>query len=148
MTTKKVGGWIFVLWLSVAPVLVAVTTIIVTDIPKIDPLLGTLAPPIKPWLDDLPTSIIPAVLLGAVGWLTIFIPATAKFKTLPALVRVATKRLLISLTLVVLWLGIIAVHLSIVLKYWYAPMIGFPTPAIWVFVLGGVWSVGMILFTI
>jgi hypothetical protein len=148
ITTKKVSGWILVLWLSAAPVLVAITTIVVTDIPKIDPLLGTLAPPINPWLDDLPASFILAVLLGAVGWLTIFITATTKFKTLPALVRVTTEGLLALLTLVVLWLGIITVHLSIVLKYWDAPMIGFPTPAIWVFVLGGIWSVVMILFTI
>ncbi len=84
----KASGWIFVLVTAIAPVLVAAITITQTDIPKTDPLLGNLAPPINPWLDNLPMSIIPATLLGIVGWLIAFIPTRPGFKTSRPLIKV------------------------------------------------------------
>jgi hypothetical protein len=144
----KVGGWIFVLLLTIAPVLVAAITITQTDIPTTNPLLGNLAPPINPWIDDLPVSIIPAVLSGIVGWLIAFIPTRIGFKTSRTLIKIATMGILVSLALVVLWLGIVSAHLWIVLKYWYTPMIGFPIPDLWVLVLGAGWTGGIVLFTL
>ncbi len=143
----KTSGWIFLLLSAMASVLVAAITITQIDIPKTNPHLGNLAPPINPWIDDLPVSIIPATLLGIASWLIAFIPTTPGFKTSRTLIRIATIGILVSLTLVVLRIGIVSVHLWIVLKYWYAPMLGFPITDFLVLILGAGWTGGIVLFT-
>jgi hypothetical protein len=142
---KAIGG-AFALLLAVAPVLVAAITITQTDIPRGQPLLGALASPINPWIDDLPLSLIPAVILGIAGWLVAFMPTRTEVKSSSVLVRAVVVGVLACLAIVLLWLGIVFTHLWIVLKYWYAPMIGFPTPRSWVLLQGAGWTGGIILF--
>ena len=143
----KASGWVFILLLAIAPVIVTAITITQTDIPEINPLLGNLAQPINPWIDDLPVSIIPAALLGTLNWLMAFIPTRTEFKTSRTLIKIATMGILVSLALGVLWLGIVSTHLWIVLKYWYAPMLSFPITDVWVLILGAGWTGGIVLFT-
>jgi hypothetical protein len=142
----KVTGGTFALLLAVAPVLIAAITITQTHVPREDPLLGALASPINPWTDGLFLSLIPAVVLGIVGWLVAFILTRTGFKSLGVLVRVAVVGVLACLAIALLWVGIVFTHLWIVLRYWYAPMVGFPILHSWVLLLGGVWTGGVILF--
>ncbi|MCP4536383.1 MAG: hypothetical protein GY832_04485 [Chloroflexi bacterium] len=142
----KAGNWAFILLLAIAPVIVTAITITQTDISEMNPLLGNLAPPINPWIDDLPVSIIPTVLLATLSWFVAFISTSTGFKTSRILIKVVTMGILVALALGVLWLGIVSTHLWIVLKYRYVPVIGLPIIDFWVWILGTGWTGGIILF--
>ena len=146
--THPCKNWQLILWLALAPVIVSAYTIASTDIPQTDPLLGTLAPPINPWIDDFPISLFPALLLGCTGWLSTFIPAHLRFRTFHSALKWLIMGTLITITLVLLWFSVVFMHLRIVLKYWYEPMIGSPTPKSWVPTFGAIWVVGTLVLGI
>ena len=66
--TRSSKNWQLTVWLALAPIVVSACTIASTDIPRTNPFLGALAPPVNPWIDDFPISLIPALFLGGTGW--------------------------------------------------------------------------------
>lgn len=144
----KFNGWMFILLLASAPVLVSAITIITTDIPKYHPLLGGLAPPLNPWLTDLPVSIIPSTLLGILNWLMVIIPATNRFRSAHPLVRIALMGMLLILVLTILWVGIELAYLRIIFIVYHGPVIGFPVLASWVLILRLGWTCGVFVFAV
>jgi hypothetical protein len=141
----KAASWAPVLLSVSAPLTVAAITIARIDVPKVSPLLGDLAPPLNPWVENLPGALVASALPGVATWLAGFVLERPAFRSMDLRVRIVAAGLLITIMMSILWLAILLVHLRVILRYAYGPMLGLPTIEPWVLTLGAGWTIAIIL---
>jgi hypothetical protein len=147
--TKLPGtAWIFVLMLSITPLLVGFTEAMLRDWPEVNPLLGNLTSSFNLWSAVILLPVSSALVLGVVGWFLMFIPTIAWFQARPLLIKVIVLGIALSLTLAILWTAITWIFLVILFEPYYGPMLGWPVIPAWINTVGWIWTCGIIFFVI
>jgi len=141
----SINVWIFLLVLSIAPALVAAIQIQLTDWPEIDPLLGTLAPLPVPY-ESIILAINFTILLGAMGFIAVFIPLTTRFRVQSSLIKFIVFGVMVSLVLIVLWLMINFTFLTIYFDFYHGPTLGWSVMPNWIVVIGWIWTFITVIF--
>jgi hypothetical protein len=143
-------GWLFVLWLSAAPLLVGVGESMMQEFPDrelvSDQPFSLLADAI------LPSVAGPALLLGLVGYFSLLVVNRQRSGTPAPPLEFAVLGFLVLLTSAVLWLGVVWTHwnVSMVQRIGFREMrpIPLPTWGSWPAVVGWGWTIALVAFAL
>lgn len=134
--------WIFLLLLAIAPLVVGIRTKLLQDLSPGD-LLSPEA--LVPWPQIIYPALAFTVLVGFTSWFTFFVPARTAVRDWPRPARLSAMSILALLTTILLWIGVLLAHLTVIGAYLYHPQVGPPRVASWVYVVGWVWTAAIIL---
>ena len=149
VTALPTKAWIFIFILALAPIIVGITEgLLLIDWPDEHPLLGDLVPDYQPRQGVIIQSIGLAIVLGFSGWLTLFIPTLKRFQQLPRLIKVVILGIVVLFLLGLLWLELNLIFNAIFFKFNTGPVLGLPVTPRWIVIVGWIWTIGIILFTL
>jgi hypothetical protein len=143
-------GWLFVLWLSAAPVLVGLGESMVQAFPETelvsDRPFSLLADAI------LPSAAGPVMLLGVVGYFSLLVVNRQRAGTPAAPLGFAVLCFLVLLTIAILWLGVVWTHWNVIMvqRIGFRDMrpIPLPTRGSWPAVVGWGWTIALVAFAL
>jgi hypothetical protein len=153
--------WLFVLFFSTAPVLVAIMETLQLEFPEIDPLLGQ---PYNPWSPIISSSVICGLVIGAISNPTVFVSTQRYFRSwaMATQVQLATIGFLTLLAIIALWIGIIWTQQMVIVEwliatnanglYFFRPFSIEPFPSSTSYVLaniiGLIWTISIIIYVV
>jgi hypothetical protein len=143
-------SWLFVLWLSAAPVLVGAGESVIQEFPETELVSDQ---PFRLLADAiLPSVAGPALLLGLVGYSSMLVIHGKRFGAAALPLELAALGSLILLTLAVLWLGVVWTHwnVSMVQRIGFRDMRPIPLPprGSWPAVVGWGWTIALVAFAL
>ncbi len=147
MMQDKYSKWILPLFLMASPLIVAMGETLQREFPEKDPFFSQ---PINLLKDVIyPSAAAPSLVMGAVCFLTFFMPTRKRFRIWPPSIQLVLIGVLTFLTILILLLCIMWSHMQVVWaqrSYWNLPLAPYadPKPESWILAIGFVGTLGIV----